>query len=188
MKHKSWTIALFVFIGCIAASCVSVKNAEADASPQTALTLDEAVKIAAADISAKLPKGTRIAVVSFESESPQVSNYIMEELDFALVDRGLVVADRAFLDSVRKELDFQTTGEVDQKTAQSIGKFLGVECEVTGQFIFTGETYRFRVITQHTRTAERVAASNLSVRNDSRMIKLVETLNKTKLESHSAAY
>ena len=191
MKYKLWVIAL---IGCIAVSCAGVKKARTNAPPQAetpsqaALTLDEAVEIAAADISAKLTKGTKIAVVNFTSEAPQVSNYLMEELNFALVGRGLVVADRAQLDSARKELRFQASGEVDQKTAQSIGKFLGVEYEVTGQFIFTGETYRFRVVTVLAESAERVIVSNLTVRNDSRTIKLIETLKKTKLESHSAAY
>ena len=188
MNNKSWAIALIVFTGCIAISCAGVKNTGADSAPQTALPIDEAVELAAADISGKLPKGTKIAVVSFASESPQVSDYLMEEIDFALLNKGLVVTDRANLESVRKELNFQMSGEVDDKTAQSIGKFLGVEYVVTGQFVFTGEAYRFRVITERAETAERVVASNLTVRNDSRMIQLVETLNKTKIKSHSAGY
>ena len=208
---KSVTLLLFCTALCALAvliSCASAGNAGAGATPpppenapapkklpapaetppQAGLSLDEAVERAAADIGAKLPKGTKLAVVSFASESPQVSGYLMEELNFALLDRGLVVTDRANLESVRKELNFQMTAEVDEKTAQSIGKFLGVEYVVTGQFVFTGEEYRFRVITEHTKTVERVAASNLTVRNDSRMKRLAETLNKSAIQTHSAGY
>ena len=111
----------------------------------------------------------------------------MDELTFALVGRGLVVVDRAQLEAARRELEFQKTGEIDQKTAQS-QKWLGAECEVEGQFIFTGEAYRFSVTTKWVTTAEMVIASNLMVRNDNRLINLIETLKKTKLERHSPAY
>ena len=191
MKYKLWAVIL---IGCIAVSCSGGKNTKKDAPPsppekpsRAAVTLDEAVEKAAADISSKLPKGTKVAVVGFPSETTQVSDYLMDELTFALVGRGLVVVDRAQLEAARKELAFQETGEIDQKTAQS-KKWLGAECEIEGQFIFTGEAYRFSVTTKWVTTAELVVASNLTVRNDNRMISLVETLKKTKIKPHSAAY
>jgi TolB-like protein len=162
--------------------------ATTETTTRAAMSLDEAVAQAAADISGKLPKGTKIAVVSFASESAQISGYLMEEINFALLDKGLVVADRASLESVRKELNFHMSGEVSDETAQSIGKFLGVEFVITGQFVFTGTAYRFRVTTERTETAERIATSNLNVRNDSRTKSLVEALNKTTIQTHSAGY
>jgi len=187
MKNKLQITTFIIIIGCIVASCVGVGNT-GNAGRGAGLSIAEAVERAVTDISRKLPKGTRIAVVSFSSETVQVSNYIMEELGFDLLKRGLIVADRTNLEAVRKELDFQLSGEVDDKTAQSIGKFLGVEYVVTGQFVFTGDSYRFRVNTERVEKAERVVASNLIVRNDSNTKKLVDSLNKTKIQSHSAGY
>jgi hypothetical protein len=190
-----------LFLLSIVISCASTGNNGTNTNPQTAkgaqasnipaqaeLTLDEAVVQAVEDIGGKLPKGTKIAVVSFASETAQVSEYIMEELNFALLNKGLIVTDRANLESVRKELDFHRSGEVDDNTIQTLGKFLGVEYVVVGQFLLTGESYRFRVTTERAQSAERVIASNLNVRNDSRLQKLIETLNKTNLQTHSAGY
>ncbi|GAB6392629.1 MAG: penicillin-binding protein activator LpoB [Treponematales bacterium] len=170
-----------------AASCASTPSPRAQGAAQ-ALLLQEAIDRAAAEIAGKLPAGTSVAVVSFESEAGNVSDYIMEELDFALLERGLVVADRARLASVRKELNFQASGEVDDKTAQSIGQFLGVPFTVTGQFQPAGDAYRFRVTVIQAESAVRSAAVALNVRNDEALRKLLATLKKSSINTHEAAY
>jgi TolB-like protein len=152
------------------------------------LGLDEALEQAARDIAAKLPPGAEIAVVSFDSESPNISDYLMEELDYALLDRGLVVADRAQLAAVRRELEFQVSGEVDDTTAQSIGQFLGVPYTLTGQFVPAGDAYRLRVTTIRVETAQRAAAAAFTVRHDEALQKLLETLKRATINTHSADY
>jgi TolB-like protein len=152
------------------------------------VSLQEAVEKAATEISGKLPAGGGIAVASFESESANVSDYIMEELDFALLERGLVVADRANLDSVRQELNFQASGEVSDETAQSIGHFLGVPYIATGQFRPAGNVYRFRLTVIEAERATHTAAVAFDVRNDGALRKLVETLKKSAITTHSAGY
>ena len=162
-------------------------SAPAAAMP-AAVSMDQAVAQTASVIRAKTPQNTKIAVVEFVSESANLSNYLMEELNFALLDEGLSVIDRANLDAVRKEQNFQMSGEVDDESALSIGKFLGVDYVVTGQFRLTGAEYRLAVTLINVKSAERESAARLDVRNDERTRRLVETIGKTSVQSHSAGY
>jgi len=70
------------------------------------LSLMEAIEQSAEKIKNDLPHGGRVAIVAFESPNDNLSDYIMEELTGALVDRGIEVADRQNLDYVFKELNF----------------------------------------------------------------------------------
>ena len=53
-----------------------------------AATLDDVITNAAQEICKDLPKGARIAIVSFDSDSERVSDYIMEELTYAFRRSG----------------------------------------------------------------------------------------------------
>jgi tetratricopeptide (TPR) repeat protein len=142
------------------------------------LSLQEAIEQAASEIAEKLPAGTRIAIIDFESESPQLSDYIREELTGALVNSKLEVADRVNLERLRKELNLQLSGEVDDASAQSIGKFLGVQTVVTGQFINTGSRYRFRANSIAVETAKRETATRLDVAASRDLRELIAALNR----------
>ena len=164
-------------------------RAQAPAVPaQAGVSLEQAVAQTAQAIRAKAPQTAKIAVVEFASESANLSDYLMEELNFALLEEGLPVIDRANLDAVRKELNFQFSGEVDDESALSIGKFLGLDYVVTGQFRLTGAEYRLTVTLINVESAARESAVRLDVRNDERTRTLVETLGKTRVQSHSAGY
>jgi TolB-like protein len=181
--RKLWSILrLALLVSCASAPAGTNADAAAD------LTLEQALKRAARDITGKLPRGTKIAVAGFQSESDNLSDYLMEELDFALLDTGMTIVDRAALNALRKELHFQLSGEVDEASAQSIGKFLGAEYAVTGQFILTGDAYRLRITSVKAENAVRTAASALNVRNDADLQKLVETVNRNTIKTHSAEY
>jgi hypothetical protein len=84
------------------------------------LSLEEAIEQSAVEIAAKLPAGTRVALVAFSSEYENLSEYIMDELTGALVNGNLEVADRRNLAYVFKELNFQMSGDVSDDTAVSI--------------------------------------------------------------------
>jgi len=122
------------------------------------LTLDEAIAVAVAELEGKLAPGSRVAVVQFESSSPGVSDYVMDELSGALVNIGMTVADRGNLEYVFKELNFQMTGAVSDESAQSIGQFLGAKSVITGQLLNLGNSWRFRVNAVNVETAVREVA------------------------------
>jgi hypothetical protein len=75
------------------------------------VSLGEAIEQSAEKIAADLPAGSQVAIVAWESPSPGFSDYVMEELTGALVDRDMEVADRQNLEYVYKELNFQMSGE-----------------------------------------------------------------------------
>lgn len=107
---------------------------------------DAAETIAAAIVAeaSKLQKRT-VAVIEFsEAQGPtHVSSprgrLIAERITTKLVNTGQVeVVERAELDKVMQELKLGTTGLVDDATAKSIGKILGVEAIVTGSLAQIG--------------------------------------------------
>jgi tetratricopeptide (TPR) repeat protein len=142
----------------------------------TGISLLEAVEQSAEKIAGELPKGSRVAIVAFESENDNLSDFIMEEITGALVDRGIEVADRQNLEYVYKELGFQMSGDVSDETAQSVGKFLGAQLVITGQLQSIGGSYRYRTSAIHVEKATRDSVTRLTVRSDRDMQRMVTTL------------
>jgi tetratricopeptide (TPR) repeat protein len=140
------------------------------------VSLGEAIEQSAEKIAAELPAGSRVAIVAWESPSIGLSDYIMEELTGALVDRRLEVADRQNLEYVYRELNFQMDGEVSDESARSIGKFLGADLVITGQLTELGGPYRFRANAIHVENATRDSVSRLDVRGDAATRRMIAAL------------
>ena len=88
----------------------------------------------------------------------------------SLVNDGIVtVVDRASLDKVRQELNFNLSGEVSDQSAQSIGKMLGAQAIVTGNLSIIGDLRRvmFKVII--TETAAVAVQYPADIVNDNRV-------------------
>ena len=143
-------------IVCVLLALLSVK-----VYPQS-MTLDEAIKTTASElgqqiianrigqtaeeIRRQLTAQTIIAVLSFSSDRQELSAYVIDELNTAIFrDGSLTVVDKQKLDLVRQELKFQMSEDVDDNSAQSAGKWLGVQSVLTGSFTKIGNTYRFRI-------------------------------------------
>jgi tetratricopeptide (TPR) repeat protein len=152
------------------------------------LSLDEAVELSGAAVAAKLPPGTRVAIVGFEAEHQNLAAYIMDELTGALVDGSLEVADRNNLEYVFKELNFQMTGYVDDESAAGVGKFLGAAYVITGQLVDIGDAYRYRVNALTVETAKHAVSERHTVRNDRAAKNLAAALQKTGPVSRAASY
>jgi TolB-like protein len=111
------------------------------AKPDTAETI-------AAAIVADAPKLQNKTIAVIEFSEAQGSTYVpsargrllAERITTKLVNTGQVeVVERAQLDKVMQELKLGTTGLVDDATAKSIGKLLGVEAIVTGTLAQVGQ-------------------------------------------------
>jgi len=100
-----------------------------------------------------IPSNVRIAVIHMQTASNEVSMFLLDELQHILVRRRFIVVDRADLDRIRAERDFQYTYEVDDKTAVSIGKFVGADLVVTGSISGTDTLRRLRLKVIDTQTA-----------------------------------
>jgi tetratricopeptide (TPR) repeat protein len=180
-------IILFALYATTLACALSCASTDSAADPD-AISLDEAIERSAAEIAEELPGGTRLAIVAFSAEHPNFSNYIMDELTGALVDRSLEVADRRNLEYVYNELNFQMSGDVSDEAAVSIGKFLGAKYVITGQLLKTGNGYRYRVSGINVELAVQESSTRLNIRNDQAMQNLLKNIRQTPPVTAAAAY
>jgi hypothetical protein len=108
--------------------------------------LDAAIRETSDYLNKQLPKGNKLVILNFQSEYPALSEYVIDELIANTVnDRVFSVVDRQQLNSIRAELDFQMSGEVDDNTAQALGRMAGAQIIVSGAVSRIGNLYRLRV-------------------------------------------
>jgi len=177
MSHKIITRTLAVFLLLF----VGIEKV-------AGLSLMDAIEQTGKKIAGELPKGSRVAIVAFESANDNISDFIMEELTGALFDRGIEVADRQNLEYVYKELKLQMSGDVSDESAKSIGKFLAADMVITGQLINTGNTYRYRTSAINVETAVRASVTRLDVKNDAATKRMITALTNQKTTVKVAKY
>jgi hypothetical protein len=119
--------------------------------------LQGALDRAANTVMANLQQCDTIAIVSFTGENAQ---FAQEELEVVLVNSRFSVVDCATLDKIWQEQQFQLTGDVDDQTAVSIGKFAGARVVITGSVSGSGDMRRLRLRTLDTQTARVLAAAS----------------------------
>ncbi|MCL2183713.1 MAG: tetratricopeptide repeat protein [Chitinispirillia bacterium] len=190
---KAFVLFLTVLTAAGALSCASSnKTAKPDVVPSGSatsaeteaeaplsgvpVTLMEAINGSAARLAEGLPKGSRVAIIAFESESAGLSDFVMEELTGALVDRGIEVADRQNLWYLEKEFKFQMSGSVSDEDVKSVGKFMAADMVITGQMQNLGDTYRYRAGAIHMEQATRAIAARFDIRNDDKMRTMAASL------------
>jgi hypothetical protein len=108
--------------------------------------LDAAIRETSDYLNKQLPKGNKLVILNFQSEYPALSEYVIDELIANTVnDRVFSVVDRQQLNTIRAELDFQMSGEVDDNTAQTLGRMAGAQIIVSGAVSRIGDLFRLRV-------------------------------------------
>jgi hypothetical protein len=122
--------------------------------------------------------GIKIAVLHVEVPTSALEDYLLEELTVLLVNQGgLGVVDRQDLDLVRREEQYQLSGEVSDETAQRIGQKLGAQTIVSGSFISQGKEYRLRVKAIEVETARIQGIYTANVREDALIRRLARPAN-----------
>ena len=110
-----------------------------------AQTLDESIRQAAAEMSERLSGGSTVAVISFQSPAAGLTEYVIDELNGAIVRIGRIRAvERRRLEAIRGELQFNISGEVSDESAQSIGRILGAQTIIMGSLQTIGAIQRIR--------------------------------------------
>jgi TolB-like protein len=126
--------------------------------------LDETILEGVTYLNGRLPHKNKLVVVNIKSEYPQLSDYIIDSLIENIVnDRYFSVVDRQQLDAIRKELDFQLSGEVSDETAQSLGKMLGAQTIISGSVTLVGQFYRLSLQAIKVETTEVQAQFNRNI-------------------------
>jgi hypothetical protein len=83
------------------------------------------------------------------------------------------VIERAELPVLQKEQLYQTSGEVSDETAVSVGHQLGVQVIITGSFIATGSRYSLRLKAIDVETAQILGTRIYPVERDQTLISLL---------------
>ena len=160
--------AALVFAAALA-SCATARGGDG-------LTLTAAIERTADEMVEDLQPGTRVAIVAFESEAENLSDFIMEELTAALFRRGIEIADRRNLPFVFQELEFQMSDAVSDDTAQSVGQFLGAQLVITGDLWDLGAVRRLAANAIRVETAVRASVPRHDVRNDRALQSMIASL------------
>ncbi|MDR2807651.1 MAG: CsgG/HfaB family protein [Spirochaetaceae bacterium] len=103
---------------------------------------------------------SNIAIVYITAPDKSTTDFITGELEYIWVNAGYTIIDRSQLDRLRREQDFQLSGEVDDETAVSIGKIAGADIIVTGRIDGEGNLRRLRLRAIDTQTAQVVGVSS----------------------------
>jgi len=121
---------------------------------KAAKSLEEAVQRAAGVLSG-LPNGATLAVLSVAAPDTDTSEFVLDELMYLLLEtRKFKIVDRKSLDAIRAETKFQSSGEVDDKSAVSLGKMLGASIVITGSISGSGKNRRLRAKALDVKTSE----------------------------------
>ncbi|MCL2192562.1 MAG: hypothetical protein FWB78_04105 [Treponema sp.] len=156
------TLFVMGLLSCMMA--IGVKTAYAQQ-----VRLDDAIRSASAALSAGVDMDSRIAVLAMQADPVRMSDFLINEMIAAFVGMGMgrfTVVNRAQLDLLAGELHFNLSGYVDDATAQSIGRFMGVQSIVTGTFESLGGFFRFRVQIVEVETAAIRGVYTADVQND----------------------
>ena len=151
MKTTKQTLAVLAVIALlIAAGC---GGSPASRSAQD--DLDVAIRDTSDYLNSKIPKGSKIVILNIQSGSPNLSDYIIDELIANAVNDSIFsVVDRQQLDAIRAEQNFQWSGEVDDNSAMEIGRFFGAQTIVSGAVSSLGDGYRIRIRALEVQTAQ----------------------------------
>ena len=115
-------------------------------SAQALVTLDGAIQGAVEGFTYSLLRGSKIAFLSMRTGSTRMSNYLTEELIYAIESRQMfTVADKVVVGLMLEEMNLQMYGDISDSSARAIGRRLGAQYVVTGTMDYVGNYHRFRV-------------------------------------------
>ena len=111
-----------------------------------AADLQGALKETAEQFSASLKPKSVVAIIGIHSESPALSEFMLDELTLQLVKlKKLTIADRANLEAIKKEMSFQLSGEVGDESIQQLGAKIGAETVIQGTLKQLGSSSAYTV-------------------------------------------
>jgi len=145
-------IAVFVaVIGLILAGCAGGAKPAAGGADDK---LDAVIREASDYLNTRIPKGNKVAFINISGGYPDLADYILSDLSrHGVNDGNFSVVDRAQLEAVRAELNFNMSGEVSDQSAQAIGQMLGAQTIVSGSVRKIGALYRLEVKAIEVQTA-----------------------------------
>ena len=101
-----------------------------------------------------IPQNATVAILSVYSDNRETAEYVIDELEYKLVNsRKFQIVDRRRLEQIRREQNFQLSGDVDDNSAIAIGNMLGATIVITGDISGSGSSRRLVLKALDVRTA-----------------------------------
>jgi hypothetical protein len=116
--------------------------------------LDNAARVIINSLQERNLRNQKIAIVNISSYDREQSVFVAGELEYILVQNRFTIVDRSELDRIRREQNFQLSGDVDDDQIVSIGKFAGAGLVITGSITGSGSMRRLRLRVLDTQSAE----------------------------------
>ncbi|MCL1930969.1 MAG: CsgG/HfaB family protein [Treponema sp.] len=117
--------------------------------------IDGALDKAAGILIDDMPRDSTIAILSVYSADSETSEYVIDELEYKFVGtRKFKIVDRRRLEQIRREQNFQLSGDVDDNSAVSIGNMLGATIVITGDISGSGSSRRLVLKAIDVKTAQ----------------------------------
>jgi PBP1b-binding outer membrane lipoprotein LpoB len=135
------------------------------ASPNTRMTpLQRAINNASDAVTLKLPNGSVIALLNIESADKNISEQVIDELEYIFVSSGnFTMVNRRTLDAIMGEQKFQLSGNVEDNEAVSIGKMTGANIVITGSVSGAGSSRRLTLRALDVQTGQIIAMARESL-------------------------
>lgn len=145
----------------------------------SAVDIETALQQTAEQFSTTIKRGTTIAIVGISSESAELSNFMLDDLTMRFVQtKKLTVANRANLDAIKSEMNFQLSGEVSDDSIQQLGAMIGANVVVHGKLISIGSNYSLTMQALDVSSAEVVDMCRFTVEPDETLGSLLKSSGK----------
>ena len=145
---------------------------------QNSMSLDNAILDSVDFFSTRIQTGSTIAVVNFEAETKELSDFIVQELMISLSNIGSFrVVQRNNLEILESELNFNMSGFVSDEIAQGIGRMIGAQILFSGSIVQYRDMYRMRVQVIVVETAEVIGIRTINVIYDPTLTGLLGRIN-----------
>ena len=125
-----------------AASTPGTKAANAAANAAFA-TFEAAIAKSFTSLDSKLKAGSRLALLPISAADKENGDYAYDTITVKFTNSGKYdMLERARINEILQEQNFQMSGMVSDETAVSIGKMLGAQAIIVGDISDTGNTRR----------------------------------------------
>lgn len=130
----------------------------------SAIEIESALHQTAKQFSSSIKSGTTIAIVGISSATRELSEFMLDELTLGFVQtKKLTIANRANLEAIKTEMNFQLSGEVSDESIQQIGAMVGANVVIHGSLKPLGRNFNLVVQALDVTTAAVVDMCRFSV-------------------------
>lgn len=140
----------------------------------SAVKYDQFINQATEFFGSYLSSDIKVTLVNVESEYPEFSEELLNDLEKKLINFGCTVLDRKNTDAIVAELEFQSSGLVDDREAVSIGHMLGADMIIVGKATNKGDYMKLELSLIDISTTLVVRKEDWNIKYDDTLLSLMK--------------